>query len=262
MKIGVFYLGFCVLHTLTSSATNKEVFIQMTPSRSQFFQYERVSLSCEVSAGGSRLRRNTTTRGTESCPYGWGALNGSTCTITTLYVSDTGLYWCESESGDQSQTVHITVTADPVILDSPALPVMEGDAVTLSCTNRKTSSSNLTADFYKDGVFIRSSSTGNMTIHSVATSDEGLYKCNVSGAGGSADSWLTVRVSDPAAPDAPEAPDAPDAPVMSVSRLVCHVIVGTPYLLSTIILGLIYRDRRAAQLVAEDRRHDVIMEVE
>ncbi|XP_049424362.1 basement membrane-specific heparan sulfate proteoglycan core protein-like isoform X2 [Epinephelus fuscoguttatus] len=257
MKIGVFYLGFCVLHTFASSATNKEVFIQMTPSRSQFFQYERVSLSCDVSAGGSRLRRNTTTRGTESCPYGWGTLNGSTCTITTLYVSDTGLYWCESESGDQSQTVHITVTAGPVILDSPALPVMERDTVTLSCTNRKTSSANLTADFYKDGVFIGSSSTGNMTIHSVSPSDEGLYRCNVSGAGGSADSWLTVR--DPAAPDAP---DAPDAPVMSVSRLVCHVIVGTPYLLSTIILGLIYRDRRAGQLVAEDRRHDVIMEVE
>ncbi|KAI3375488.1 hypothetical protein L3Q82_003825 [Scortum barcoo] len=96
------------------------VFIRSTPSRSQFLQYEHVSLTCEVSAGGSRLRRNTTTRGSESCPYGWGKLNGSTCTITTMYPTDTGLYWCESSSGEQSQTVHIQVTAGPVILESPA----------------------------------------------------------------------------------------------------------------------------------------------
>uniref|UniRef100_A0A3Q2NVN8 Ig-like domain-containing protein n=1 Tax=Fundulus heteroclitus TaxID=8078 RepID=A0A3Q2NVN8_FUNHE len=30
----------------------------------------------------------------------------------------------------------------------------------------------------------------------------------------------------------------------TASRLVCHLIVGIPYLLSTILLGLIYRDRK------------------
>ncbi|XP_042257395.1 uncharacterized protein LOC121889477 isoform X2 [Thunnus maccoyii] len=55
------------------------------------------------------------------------------------------------------------------------------------------SSSNLTAEFYRDGLHIGSSSTGHMTIHSVSKSDEGLYKCYISGAGESPDSWLAVR---------------------------------------------------------------------
>ncbi|KAG7231647.1 hypothetical protein INR49_010778 [Caranx melampygus] len=80
---------------------------------------------------------------------------------------------------------------------------MEGDDVTLSCRSSITSSSNLTTDFYKDEVFIRSSSTGNMTIHSVSRSDEGLYRCNISGAGGSPGSWLSVRVRSAETPQPP-----------------------------------------------------------
>ena len=79
-----------------------------------------------------------------------------------------------------------------MILESPALPVMEGEAVTLSCRN-KTMSVNFTTDFYKDGLHISSSSTGNATISRVSMSDEGLYKCNIPGVGESAESWLAVR---------------------------------------------------------------------
>ncbi len=79
-----------------------------------------------------------------------------------------------------------------MILESPVLPVMEGDAVTLRCRN-KTSSADLQAVFYKDDLFIGSSSTGNMTIQFVYKSHEGLYKCNISGAGESQGSWLAVR---------------------------------------------------------------------
>ena len=79
-----------------------------------------------------------------------------------------------------------------MVLDSPAVPVIEGAAVTLRC-RYKTTSSNPTAVFYKDGSLIRSSSTGEMTIHSVSRSDEGRYKCNISGAGESPESWLAVR---------------------------------------------------------------------
>ncbi|XP_076581110.1 Fc receptor-like protein 5 [Chaetodon auriga] len=351
MKVSVLHLSLCVFYRLALSDAKKEVFMRITPSRSQFFQYDDVSLSCEVSAGHGRMKRNGTSRKTESCPYSWGTLIGSTCTISALYPSDTGFYWCESSSGEQSQTVHISVTAalrvlpnrsqffqyesvslscgqqgnspdwrlkkntsrhknkecstfrdgkyksrffiealypsdtgvywcesaaggcsnaanitvtgGSVILESPVHPVMEGDAVTLRCTNRGTSSSSLTADFYKDGLLISSSSVGIMTIHSVSASDEGLYMCNVSGAGRSPDSWLAVRVSDSA---------APEAPVMSLSRLIYLGVVASPYLLSTIILGLIYKDNRrgencicarsAPHRVAEDRNHDVIMELD
>lgn len=79
-----------------------------------------------------------------------------------------------------------------MILESPVLPVMEGDTVTLGC-RKKSTSSNLKAEFFKDGLFMDSSSTGDMIIHGVSASNEGLYKCRISGAGESLESWLPVR---------------------------------------------------------------------
>ena len=79
-----------------------------------------------------------------------------------------------------------------MILESPAVPVKEGDAVTLRCRNRKTSS-NLKADFYKNGHLIRSTSSGQLTIHRVSKSDEGLYKCRISGTGESPERQLSVK---------------------------------------------------------------------
>lgn len=76
-------------------------------------------------------------------------------------------------------------------LKSPAHPVMEGETVVLSCLNK--TSANLPAVFYKDGLFIGTSSVGNMTIHQVYKSHEGLYKCTISGVGESSEKWLSVR---------------------------------------------------------------------
>jgi len=79
-----------------------------------------------------------------------------------------------------------------VILESPVLPVMVGEAVTLLCKTKLTST-NLIADFYKDNVLIRSSNTGTMVIYNVSKSDAGRYKCRGSGAGESAENWLFVK---------------------------------------------------------------------
>ena len=139
------------------------------------------------------------------------------CSIKNVYQADSE-YWCEAADGRRSNSINITVTgmftirqdishkcmfnnilisnichsAGSVILESPALPVMEGNPVTLRCRNKSTST-NLPADFYKDGLFKRSSSMGEMIIYSVSKSDEGLYKCNISGAEGSPESWLAVK---------------------------------------------------------------------
>ncbi|KAI3375769.1 hypothetical protein L3Q82_003734 [Scortum barcoo] len=78
-----------------------------------------------------------------------------------------------------------------VILQSPVLPVMEGDDVTLHCKT-KTPPSNLPAAFYKDGSLIRPESAGHMTIRHVSKSDEGLYKCHISSHGESPPSWISV----------------------------------------------------------------------
>ncbi|XP_073331647.1 Fc receptor-like protein 5 [Pagrus major] len=112
------------------------------------------------------------------------------CTITTAFTTDSGEYWCEAE-GKKSNSVNIIVTAGPVILESPALPVKEGEDVTLQCRN-KTTPSKFTAYFYKNGLLLGSNSTGEMTIHNVSKSDEGLYKCNISGVAESPESRLVV----------------------------------------------------------------------
>ncbi len=97
---------------------------------------------------------------------------------------------------DDSHVIHrnnsiVCCSAGSVILEMPVLPVMEGEAVTLHCRNK--TASNLSASFYKNGLLIKNVSIGNLIIHSVSKSDEGLYKCSISGAGGSPVSWLNVR---------------------------------------------------------------------
>ncbi|XP_039679376.1 low affinity immunoglobulin gamma Fc region receptor III-like isoform X2 [Perca fluviatilis] len=158
------------------------VFLRVDPNRLQFFEYEPVTLHCE-GVKGEVLSCRTTSRP---------ASKQVSCNIKNVFPEDSGEYWCEAEGGERSNSVDIIVTAGSVILVSPALPVMEGEAVTLSCRN-KTASFNLQADFYKNGRLISSSSTGEMTLRSVFKSDEGLYKCSISGAGESPQSWLAVR---------------------------------------------------------------------
>ncbi|CAI5660097.1 unnamed protein product [Oreochromis niloticus] len=115
----------------------------------------------------------------------------SSCNISKIPTWDSGVYWCESREGPISNMVNLTVTGGSVILQSPVLPVMEGDDVTLLCKT-KTTPSNLPAAFYKDGSLIRKQPTGHMTIQHVSRSDEGLYKCDISGHGESPSSWITV----------------------------------------------------------------------
>ncbi|XP_027143414.1 low affinity immunoglobulin gamma Fc region receptor II-like isoform X2 [Larimichthys crocea] len=168
-------------------------FPRIVPSRLQFFEYESVFINCdELSFFNEtewRVMRKFDGRKT-ICNVKW-EKTGS-CNITSTFAGDSGEYWCQAE-GKTSSIVNIVVTAGSVILESPALPVMEGDDVTLRCRNRNKTTSNLKADFYKDGVLIRSSSTGNVTIRNVSQSDEGHYKCHISGTNESAESWLAVR---------------------------------------------------------------------
>ncbi|CAI5660580.1 unnamed protein product [Oreochromis niloticus] len=167
--------------------------LTVSPSRSQFFKGDFVSLSCEEddSSAGWTLRRNTSKGNTTQCGDGWGKPAGSSCNISNTYLLDSGVYWCESREGPISNMVNLTVTGGSVILQSPVLPVMEGDDVTLLCKT-KTTPSNLPAAFYKDGSLIRKQPTGHMTIQHVSRSDEGLYKCDISGHGESPSSWITV----------------------------------------------------------------------
>ncbi|XP_051251146.1 uncharacterized protein LOC127360709 [Dicentrarchus labrax] len=154
-------------------------FLRITPNRLQHFQFESVSFHCEGTDGSIQLKGISNTE----------ELNN--LTIDRAYPEDSGEYWCETNGGKTSNRVNITVTAGSVILDSPALPVLEGDNATLHCRNKTIS--NLLSDFYKDDLLIESSSTGEMTILNVSKADEGLYKCRLSGGETSPGSWLAVR---------------------------------------------------------------------
>ncbi|XP_078020364.1 low affinity immunoglobulin gamma Fc region receptor III-A-like [Epinephelus lanceolatus] len=159
--------------------------LHVDPNRLQFFEYDSISFKCRGFHGSSEWR---VMRKVSSNVSQWdsGFLN-----ITPAFETHSGEYWCENAEGDRSNAVNITVTAGDVILESPALPVMERQAVTLRCRRKMTSSSSA-ADFYRDGLFSKTGYTGRMTISNVSRSNEGLYRCHISGAGGSAESWLAV----------------------------------------------------------------------
>uniref|UniRef100_A0A667ZF60 Ig-like domain-containing protein n=1 Tax=Myripristis murdjan TaxID=586833 RepID=A0A667ZF60_9TELE len=151
---------------------------------------------CEGLDGSSgwKVERNINRRMT-TCSSNFETPKESSCIFNTAYASDSGEYWCENEKGQRSDPINIAVTGGSVILESPAVPVMEGKDVTLRC-KAKTTPSNLKADFYKDGFLIRTGSTQEMTIHRLSKCDEGFYKCSIFDSGESTESWLKIR--DPA----------------------------------------------------------------
>ncbi|XP_035989327.1 low affinity immunoglobulin gamma Fc region receptor II-like isoform X2 [Fundulus heteroclitus] len=245
---GILPLLCCTTHQVLPAG------LTVSPSRSQFLIGDSVTLSCEEdnSSAGWTVRRNTTRRTRAQCGDGWGEAAGSTCTISYLFTLDSGQYWCEWREGAASSSIQLTVTGGSVILQSPVLPVMEGDDVTLSC-HTKTAPSNLPAAFYKDGSLIRTEPAGHMTLHHVTSSDEGLYRCNISGHGESPSSRISVSGKlNAKAPPTTGAP--PPALNQSSLRLVCHMVVFCPYIISTLLLLSLYQDRAKAPPSQDQQR--------
>ncbi|XP_055794326.1 Fc receptor-like protein 5 [Salvelinus fontinalis] len=180
---------------LWSGEPKPSVSLKIRPNITQHFTSTSLSLSCEEkrNSTGWRLKRYREKAVESECGSNWGSIAGSTCTIRSTYTGDSGVYWCESGSGEYSNAVNITVDVGPLILESPAYPITERESMTLSCTYRyQETNPNPKVYFYKDGVLIRNETTGEMTIPAVSKSDEGFYKCK-SNEGESPESWVTVR---------------------------------------------------------------------
>ncbi|XP_067380784.1 Fc receptor-like A [Channa argus] len=249
-----------VLISLMSCSTNQALSASLTvsPSSSQLFIRESLSLSCEEddSSAGWTLRRNTSKETRAECEVDWGERAGSSCTISFILLFDSGVYWCESRDGSTSNSITITVVSGgAVILQSPVLPVMEGHDVSLHCQTKRPPS-KLPADFYKDGSLIRTEPTGHMTIHHVTKSDEGLYKCHISSHGESPPSWIyvTEKPTTPAPTTSAEPPPSTTSLISTPSttsttslhpwlRLVVHLVVFCPYIISTVLMVSLYRHR-------------------
>ncbi|XP_026179933.1 Fc receptor-like B isoform X2 [Mastacembelus armatus] len=225
------------------SCTTDQAHLTLSPSSSQFFQWSSLSLSCEEddSSAGWTLRRNTTRETRTQCDD-WGTSAGSSCNISYIVPSDSGVYWCESREGATSQSINITVSGGAVILQSPVLPVMEGENITLIC--RTQTSSDLPADFYKHGSLIIDRPTGHVTILHVSKADEGVYRCNIRGHGESPPSWISVtgRPTTTAPPTTAATP-TDSAPPLQVFTVVRYLVVFCPYVISTVLMVSLYRHR-------------------
>ncbi|XP_058251188.1 Fc receptor-like protein 5 [Hemibagrus wyckioides] len=197
----------------------------INPSRIQHFTNDSLSLSCEDQSNstGWTVRRYTHSERVLDCSH-WGSVTGSTCNISFLSTSYTGVYWCESESGENSNPVHITVHDGDVILESPVHPVTEGHPLTLRCLYRNPNPSNVRADFYKDGSVLQNQSTGEMIIQTVSKSDEGFYHCKHPERGESPQSWISVRC---------------EKTVSGSSGLTVGLVVGLGFLFIAILILMI-----------------------
>ncbi|XP_029136318.2 low affinity immunoglobulin gamma Fc region receptor III-A-like [Labrus bergylta] len=181
----------CVLFLLCAHVQDVDsLILRPEPNMLQFFEYESLTFHCEGSYDSTGLKIVHRSKGELQTCETPVTSKRSSCSINTLYLDENGQYWCESGDGKTSDIIYITVTAGPVILESP-ISVVEGEDVTLRCRNKTTSHNP--ADFYKDGRLIGRSFTENMTIPGVTKRDEGLYKCTISGGGESAESRMAVE---------------------------------------------------------------------
>ncbi|XP_069374662.1 Fc receptor-like protein 5 [Paralichthys olivaceus] len=235
MKAVSLLLGVSVL--LLSGLTVTAVSLSVSPNLQQFFSKDSVSLSCveegqtggqtQGQTGGHKVKR--TARGqTGGCGQDFWTMDGSSCSISDLSSSDSGVYWCETSDGQKSQQVNISVQDDQVILQIPALPVCTGSDVTLCCRNRSWDCE--AAYFFRDESHLLSEKKVEWIFRDVRQTDEGNYRCSID-LYHSPHSWLRV-----AAPPPPPSPPPPPPPHPSVFRLFCLLVVVCLFCICSVIM--------------------------
>ncbi|XP_078132509.1 Fc receptor-like protein 5 isoform X2 [Sander vitreus] len=228
----VFHTHYSEPKFVWSGDVHPAVSLTVSPDRSQHFNKESLSLSCEGNSTEWRVKMFTEPSTVHHCSS-FGKTNGFTCNIDRSWIS--GVYWCESETGQISNAVNITQQYGGIILVSPVLPVAEGHSVTLGC-KLKTENVVYNVDFYKNDKLIQNNTRGELTISAVSKSDEGFYKCEVNKSPGwrsqtSKESWMSVKSSRPE--------EISPFPVLLIVGLVGGV------LLILLLLFFLYRYRKS-----------------
>ncbi|XP_066578187.1 Fc receptor-like protein 2 [Amia ocellicauda] len=107
------------------------------------------------------------------------SVDGNILQISSVLRSDWGQYKCLVQRGQPPQSSYpsnpffLNISYHKVILQTPPLPLTEGDNVTLVCRDKSTSSS-----FYKDNKKLLSDTTQNiLRISPVRKDAEGIYRC-------------------------------------------------------------------------------------
>ncbi|XP_063751200.1 uncharacterized protein LOC134872042 isoform X2 [Eleginops maclovinus] len=232
--------GDPVFYSLQSSAAflwsgdiNSAASLTVSPDSVQHFTQTSVSLSCDGNSTEWRVMRFSESVHHYPCSS-WGTMTGSTCKITRNWFS--GVYWCESETGQFSNAVNISTQYGDLMLVSPVRPVAEGRSVTLSCEFKTETVYNV--DFYKNDKLIQNDTRREMTIPAVSKSDEGFYKCKRRDSvyGSTSQSWLSVKSASQPGKDS-------QFPVLLIVGLLCGV------LLIVLLLLFLYRCRKSKDSV-------------
>ena len=107
-------------NTIVSFLRSDAPFLRISPNRLQHFQFESVSFECGGMDGSAQLKRIKSGEdiGAE-CDTIKKTSTGSSCTVDRAYPTDNGEYWCETEGGQRSNSVNITVTGRFVVFLIP-----------------------------------------------------------------------------------------------------------------------------------------------
>ncbi|XP_058874335.1 Fc receptor-like protein 5 [Acipenser ruthenus] len=164
---------------LTVSEVHPKAVLTLHPAWAQIFTGETVTLSCEVEGGsaGWRFKQYRDGREEAGCSDQYSRRDEDSCTISNAQHYHSGVYWCESASGqERSNAVNLTVSNEWVILQTPLQPAIEGDSLTLRCRVR-TNYTFTRIVFFKDNEEIQSPNNTELSVDRVSKSDEGSYKC-------------------------------------------------------------------------------------
>ncbi|XP_026225375.1 low affinity immunoglobulin gamma Fc region receptor II-b-like [Anabas testudineus] len=216
-------LGFLLLEKTVQAHKSGTVVLRIIPNRQQHFEYEPVSFYCESNIGSTQIKGIKNAKEFYPACHSEKPPTGSSCMFDKVYAGDSGGYWCETKQGERSNTLNISVTGGSVILESPALPVFEGENVTLRCI-KKANSSKLT-HFYKNDFPVQISPAEEMRIDNVSKSNEGLYSCSISDGGTSPGSWLVLRGNSFNSTPPHGAPISDDLNVLVVNLLRIAIII-------------------------------------
>ncbi|XP_058874338.1 Fc receptor-like protein 5, partial [Acipenser ruthenus] len=161
------------------SEVRPKAVLTLHPAWTQIFPADTVTLRCEVEGGsaGWGFKQYRDGREEAGCSDQYSRRYGDSCTISTAQYNHSGVYWCESASGqERSNAVNLTVSNQWVILQTPLQPVIEGDSLTLRCRVR-TNYTFTRIVFFKDNEEIQSQNNKELSVDRVSKSDEGSYKC-------------------------------------------------------------------------------------
>ncbi|MED6272176.1 hypothetical protein CHARACLAT_027476, partial [Characodon lateralis] len=110
----------------------------ISPHKEKHFNIDNVNLNCQGNSANPRVRFELPGNKTDlSYCSTWGTMTGSSCSIKS-HKSHRAVYWCDSETGQFSNAVNITIQNGDLLLVSPINPVIERASVSLSCRLRVT----------------------------------------------------------------------------------------------------------------------------